>query len=88
MKLIGEVDIGPIPATIHPITWVDVVDFWVSRFLLTLLTDIFMVKRELDIGFTPSTLPPITQAGVIYFRVALLLYIMLEKVFSVMIGLI
>ena len=45
LMLVVEMDIGHIPATIPPITQVSVVYFWVSHFILVLLTKMVMNMR-------------------------------------------
>ena len=49
LMLMGEEDMGLIPATIPPTYQVAMLDCWVYQFLIVLLTIIFMDIREFDI---------------------------------------
>ena len=61
--VMGEVDIGLRTAPPPPITQLDVVDFWVSHFLLVLWTKMFAVMIEVGIGLRPDTITTINQVG-------------------------
>ena len=61
--VMGEVDIGLRTATLPPITQLDVVDCWVSHFLLVLLTKMFTLMIEVGIGLRPDNITTINQVG-------------------------
>ena len=52
LMLKGKMGIGIQPATILPITKVNLVDCWIFQYIL------LVVMVELDIGPRPATLPP------------------------------
>ena len=47
LVVIGEVDIGPRPATIPPITQVTIVDCWIYLLLIVMLIILFMKMKEI-----------------------------------------
>ena len=71
--MMGEVDIGIIPATIPLITHVEMIEELnlciniPSTIHLIIMEQLLMVMIELDICPRPATIPSITQVGVVEF---------------------